>query len=463
MRNGLIILLLAVLIMIGVIFIINRNAEAATEIYVATDGNDEQSGTKASPYQTLNKAAEEATPGTTVYIREGVYKEQLVVQHSGTKVNPIVFQPYKEEKVVLSGTGTENKAGDTALLTIDSQDYIEIRGLVLENLATDLADETVMGIHVTGSSSHIILENNHIKRVETHAEGGNAHGIAVYGTEPMTNINVIGNTVEELKLGASEALVLNGNIDGFNVERNTVRHNDNIGIDLIGYEGVSSEQDYVRNGTVRNNVIHDISSYGNPAYGEDYSAGGIYVDGGKNITIEENTIHHSDIGIEVTSEHAGQYADQIKVLRNTVYNNFYTGISIGGYDAKRGGTKNSIIAKNVLYRNDSKELGGGQLLIQHDVKDNTIEKNILTAGPSLFIANYFTTNEGNILSRNVFHKEEEEAAAWVWKDEEFTSFLDFKAASKSDTFSSYMDVTYKNPNKGNFELEEGSPVQEVIE
>ncbi|WP_404456504.1 right-handed parallel beta-helix repeat-containing protein [Oceanobacillus kapialis] len=457
-------LIVVTIVIIGISIVSNGSADNDKYIYVATDGSDDQNGTKSEPYRTLNKAASEAKPGAMVYVRGGTYKEKLEVEYSGTKQNPVVFQPYKQEEVVISGKELDNMEGDTALVSINNQDYITIRGFTLEDLTTDLADETVMGILVTGSSSHITLENNHIRQVETHADGGNAHGVAVYGTGPMTDITVSHNTVEDLQLGASEALVLNGNIDGFNVEGNMVRHNDNIGIDLIGYEGISPERDYVRNGSVKNNVIHDISSYGNPAYGEDYSAGGIYVDGGKNITIEENTIYHSDIGIEVASEHAGKYADQIKILHNTVYDNFYTGISIGGYDEERGGTKNSIISKNVLYRNDTVGLGGGQLLMQHDTKDNIIEKNILTAGPSnLFIANYFKTNEGNTLSRNVFHKEKDKAAVWVWKDEAITTFSDFKTASNSDAQTSYINLDYIDPEKGDFRLAESNLIKEIIE
>lgn len=90
-----------------------------------------------------------------------------------------------------------------------------------------------MGIYVTGSSSHITLENNHVRRIETHADDGNGHGIAIYGTGPMKEINIFNNIVEDLKLGSSESLVLNGNIDGFKVENNLVRRSDNIGIDRL--------------------------------------------------------------------------------------------------------------------------------------------------------------------------------------------------------------------------------------
>jgi len=44
--------------------------------------------------------------------------------------------------------------------------------------------------------------------------------------------------------------------------------------------------DQARNGVCTDNVVYNITSYGNPAYGKDRSADGLYVDGGKNIIIE---------------------------------------------------------------------------------------------------------------------------------------------------------------------------------
>ncbi|MFJ5766092.1 DUF1565 domain-containing protein [Lysinibacillus sp. NPDC093210] len=452
---------------IVIVFVLNHKDEDKQNqaIYVATNGSDENVGTKSKPYRTLKKAASEAKAGTTVFIRQGNYHEKLVVKHSGTNSRPITFKAYNKEKVILSGKNLEDVEGDTALVTINNKNYVTISGLTIQDLSTDIADETVMGIYVTGSSSHITIENNHVQRIETDAVDGNGHGIAIYGTGTMKDIHILNNTLEDLKLGASESLVLNGNIDGFKVENNTVRRSDNIGIDLIGYEGTSQDKkvDYVRNGIVKNNIVYEISSYGNPAYGEDYAAGGIYVDGGKNITIEKNTVYKSDIGIEATSEHAKKYADNIKIINNIIYENFYTGISIGGYDEDRGGTINSTISQNILFRNDTKGLDGGQLLLQYDTKNNVIERNVFTAGPSrIFISNYFTTNQKNKLQKNVFHKEKGETGIWIWKEEEYTSFPKFQKASKSDEKSSYIDPKYQNANKYDFRLKEDSPARKIV-
>lgn len=103
------------------------------------------------------------------------------------------------------------------------------------------------------------------------------------------------------KLGQSEALVLNGNVDGFKVTNNTVHDNDNIGIDFIGYEGTAPANDNARNGICTGNRVYNISSKNNPHMLE-MSAGGIYVDGGFNILIDSNIVKNADIGIEVATE-----------------------------------------------------------------------------------------------------------------------------------------------------------------
>lgn len=425
----------------GVLFASCSLYPANQDIYVAVDGDDQNEGTLEYPFRTIAKASSEAEAGTTVYIHEGTYEEPLIVQHSGTQHAPITFQAYEEEEVILDGEDLNSADGDHALIVLEDKDYITVEGLTIENVTTDLMDETVMGIFITGSSSHITVKDNTVKGIRTWHEEGNGHGIAVYGTGSMKDINIVHNIVEDLKLGTSESIVLNGNIDGFTVEENMVRNSDNIGIDLIGYEGVADnpEADYVRNGKVQNNTVHHISSFSNPAYGGEYSAAAIYVDGGKDILIRKNELYENDIGIEATSEHADQYAENIQITDNLISHNYYTGISIGGYDEDRGGTRDTLISGNTLYRNDTKELDGGQLLLQYNVHDNEIKENKFTASASrIFIANFFQENKDNLLTENIYYKEQEQEGVWIWKDEWYTSFSAFIEASGSDETSQYI-------------------------
>ncbi|TAH02745.1 MAG: T9SS C-terminal target domain-containing protein [Sphingobacteriales bacterium] len=78
----------------------------ATDYYVATNGNnDTNTGlTLASPFLTISKAASLVQPGDNVFVRGGTYRETVRPAVSGTLGNPITFQPYNAEKVIISGT-----------------------------------------------------------------------------------------------------------------------------------------------------------------------------------------------------------------------------------------------------------------------------------------------------------------------------------------------------------------------
>ncbi|OTY13496.1 hypothetical protein BK735_27755 [Bacillus mycoides] len=169
--------------------------------------------------------------------------------------------------------------------------------------------------------------------------------MAVYenSSHAQNNLNHIvldNNEVANLKLGLSEAIAVNGNVDSFEVTNNKV-HDNNIGI-------------------VRNNIGHHNSSINNPSYNE-YSADGIYVDGGKDIIIEQNQSYENDLGIEVASEHAGKGASQITVRGNTISNNIMSSIAIGRYESQQGYAENNTITNNTIYKNDTIDQESGQI------------------------------------------------------------------------------------------------------
>ncbi len=73
--------------------------------YVATNGSDDNDGkTLETPFRTIQKAANVMKAGGTCLIRGGVYRETVRPANSGQKGAPITFQPYENEKVVISGT-----------------------------------------------------------------------------------------------------------------------------------------------------------------------------------------------------------------------------------------------------------------------------------------------------------------------------------------------------------------------
>ena len=74
------------------------------ELYVATNGDDKAAGTLDAPFQTIQRAFDQAGPGDTIFLREGTYREQVsLTGKSGTEGAPITLTPFQKEKPVISG------------------------------------------------------------------------------------------------------------------------------------------------------------------------------------------------------------------------------------------------------------------------------------------------------------------------------------------------------------------------
>jgi hypothetical protein len=88
-------------IILLVLTILNFNFVIAEEYYISTDGDDRNSGTLQSPWNTINKANQILQPGDTVYLRQGRYQETIAPMHDGTKEAQIVYSGYPNEVVVI--------------------------------------------------------------------------------------------------------------------------------------------------------------------------------------------------------------------------------------------------------------------------------------------------------------------------------------------------------------------------
>jgi Pel9A-like, right handed beta helix region len=269
-------------------------ATGTSVFWVAPDGDDTGPGTRDEPWATLQHAADSVRPGSTVYVRGGVYQQRLAVPTSGVPGRPIVFSAAPGERAVLDGSSLEVPADQNAMITIDSRSYIQIRGFEITGYRSGVTGHVPIGILVTGPSDHVRLDDNLVHDMGTSFQGrngGDAHGIAVFGTDAahaIEEVEIVDNELANLALGSSEALVVNGNVKDFLIEGNRVHDTNNIAIDVIGFEGTASDPtvDQPRDGVVRGNAVWNVDSYGNPAYGRDRSADGIYVDGGRDVLIE---------------------------------------------------------------------------------------------------------------------------------------------------------------------------------
>jgi hypothetical protein len=93
-------------------------------LYVSPKGNDASDGSLAKPLKSINAAAQRAQAGDTVAVRAGTYRETVIPTNSGTEDASIIYRPYQNEKVVISGTEiisnwTKNGATWTAPMATD--------------------------------------------------------------------------------------------------------------------------------------------------------------------------------------------------------------------------------------------------------------------------------------------------------------------------------------------------------
>ena len=420
--------------------------------YVSTTGNDANSGSSGSPWRTIQQAANAAQPGDTIYVYGGTYNEAVTINVSGnSSAGYITFRSYPGQTAIVDGTGVPVN-GQTGLINIQNQNYLVVSGFEIRNYSTSSTANVPIGIYVTGADSYIQILNNHIHNIKTSAAGCNANalGIAVYGTNGSSSINnltISGNELDHMTTGCSETMSLDGNVQYWTVSSNLIHDNNNIGIDAIGFEGVSpnSSTDQARDGSIVGNTVYNITSYGNPAYGNQYAADGIYVDGGTRITIERNVVHNADLNVELASEHSGKVTSYVTVRNNLIYQGNSVGISIGGYASNVGGTDHCTIVNNTLWGNDTKNTGSGEFQIQYYATNNMFKNNILYAGSQGLFVNSFTNSESNPVDSdyNLFYSSVGSSAGqWVWNGTTDTGFSLYQSTTGKDGHSQFADPQY---------------------
>ena len=448
---------------------------AATVTYlVSTHGNDANPGTADAPWRTIAKAARTAVPGATVLIEGGIYYERVAVLVSGSAgAGPITFTPKPGQTVILRSPGTVPSADGlpVGLIEIRDRAYITISGLEIANHFGSNANTFPAGITVLGSGDHITLTGNHVHDIQGSRDGRyDAHGIAVYGTSSagITNLTIAGNEVDHLKLGQSESLVVNGNVRSWQITDNRIHDNDNIGIDVIGFEGKAPTPalDQARDGVIAGNQVYNIDSNINPTYGPNSNAAdGIYVDGGTRIVIERNRVHHTNIGIEVASEHAGKTSSFVTVRNNLLYFNYGAAISLGGYDRRRGWSSNVTIANNTLFANDSRKLGAGEIQLQYwpttAPVDNRFVNNIIAPNAQAIVVSSSLIRLPPVAFDYDLYDTRYPSLSWTWAGAERFGLAAFRTASGQEAHGPAGDPLFTSRTAPTLTTTSGSPARAV--
>jgi len=442
---------------------------------VSNAGNDTNAGTQSAPWRTIQHAANSVHAGDTVEVESGTYNEIVTMKTSGNATQGyITFTNYPGQSPIVDGSGLSvGSSGQTGLFSLEGTfNYIVIQGFEIRNFSSSAKGKSPVGIDFEGAGSNIEILNNHIHNiVQTlgSCNAANALAIALYGTQApasISNVTLSGNEIDHNTTGCSENVSFDGNVQYFIEANNLVHDGDNIGLDDIGFEGVSpnSAYDQARDGWVFQNTIYNISSTTNPVYHNQVGADGYYCDGCTRIIVERNLIHDSDLS-ELASEHSGHVSSYVMFRNNIIYHSLYVGLSIGGYSKGVGGTDRCVIVNNSLWDDGTHGNSGlGELQIQYYATNNTIENNIVD-GYTLttkYLLYDFTSSEPSpaTLDYNDYYNTVGAAGSlWDWEAKGITGYSSYQTASHQDAHSTFADPLYANLTTApyNFDLSSGSP------
>lgn len=236
---------------------------------------------------------------------------------------------------------------ESTLSIVENTKHVVIEGLELQGRSTGWDD--VYGILVNGENINgVVIRDNHIHHYKSDDQ---AHAIAVYGSgatgrSAIRNVLLENNRVHDMETGASESIVVNGNVVRWAIVGNTVKDVNNIAIDAIGGEGTSptrtlsngrvlpGARDRARLGFILNNHVENMSARDNVAYADDDEedpwAAAIYVDGGSRIKIEGNTVINAPWAYEIGAENC-VVTSHISLLNNSASGSLFGDLLLGGY------------------------------------------------------------------------------------------------------------------------------------
>lgn len=290
----------------------------------------------------------------------------------GTPSETTGFSITRSRTMIVGATGNVlTGSGDMAFVSIGSGiSEIVVQGLEIQGHSANYH----AGIEIEGANiAFIAIKNCRIR--DFNAGNGDAHAIIVRGTSSSDNaavqhIIIDGNDVFDMKLGSSEAIAINGNVKRWVISNNDVYDINNIAIDAIGLlhplvrssiryliffsltlylnnaqlggEGTSpattvngrivpGTYDAARLGWIEDNFVENLSTLTNPAYGSKHTwAAAVYVDGARQITIQNNVVVNAAWGYEVGGENCVTTSD-IFLTGNSATGSYFGDFVAGGY------------------------------------------------------------------------------------------------------------------------------------
>ncbi len=198
-RRTLAVLLVLPLLVTGLPFApVSTAIAAGSAYYVSPTGSDTGAGTQAAPFKTVQKAADTAKAGDTVYITSGTYNERVTFAGSGTAAARLTFRGYGTDRpVIQQGIAV-------------SGDYVDVSQFALGTLST-LSNRS-SGVAVSGDHNTV---SDFTITSATAGHGPTCSGTASYNTISDFQITDIPWTGASFDSESSHNTIKDGFIHGF--------------------------------------------------------------------------------------------------------------------------------------------------------------------------------------------------------------------------------------------------------
>lgn len=188
----------------------NDQVDPTNFAYVAKNGLDTNNGSAEKPYLTVQKAIDQSSIGTTIYIYPGTYTENLTLKAGVNLTSPIKFGVYITGNHTISTAGTivldnvtlNSTTGNTLSVTGATSINIQLIGTNVYSTSGDAINWAN-----TNSASKLYIEDGSIS-VST--SGSTAR--AFYSTSTSTGSIITNRTTFKLNNAANVCLSLNGSV-----------------------------------------------------------------------------------------------------------------------------------------------------------------------------------------------------------------------------------------------------------
>jgi parallel beta-helix repeat protein len=263
-------------------------------------------------YPTINAAVNQASAGDTIFVKSGVYRENVQINKS------LALEGQNSTNTIIIGSGSSKPA---AVLVLDA-DNVKVSGFTIESLNYSSTTSYAYGIWIEGNNCTItgnIIENTYTgifcsiqsstTITQNTIEASKKNGICFYGgsLNSVSDNNIIGSAVSGIEMDGYSNTISKNNIQG-------------------NYRGVGLGASY--SVLFGNNIQSNTES-------------GVFLAGSQNI-ISANNISNNKYGIFVTLQLTAPLENRIyhNNLVNNIYNAYDNSSALTEYwdnGAKSGG------------------------------------------------------------------------------------------------------------------------------